>query len=678
MNMTINFVRGWRALVGALCLAAALLGAARARADQGDPPEVEAQRLVHLLGYVAADYGGAVENGAVIAQGEYDEQIALAAEGARIAAHIQGAVPGGRRLDLAGEVGKLRGLLDSKAPAADVAALIHTLRAEIVGAFRIEEAPPSAPDTDRAARLYAEHCTTCHGESGRADTARAATFTPRPANFHDPERGEALTPVRVASTIRFGVPGTAMVPFTFLTDEDRWDLAFFVAGLRHAGAPPAKGAPGYTLAELAARSDADLRGELRAAGVPREREDAVLADLRLRAPYEDRAGRTPLGLARLKLDRARVSVARGDRDAARGHLIDAYLEGIEPAEAPLRAADAELARALEDRTMALRGRFEAGAAPAEIDREIEALLRDITRAEALISPSAAPRTFASTAISSAGIILREGVEAALLIAALLGLASQAGLSDRRRFIHLGWSTAVVLGVLTWFVSSRLITVSGARRELIEGVTALLAAAVLFYVSYSLVARREVARWMRFLKEQISPRKAALSLFGVSLLAAYREAFETVLFYQALLASDASASAALVGAAGGALILVAMVTAYTRAGRFAPPQLFFRLSSYLLYGLAIVFIGQGLAALQMAGKVPVHPVSLPTVPALGLFPTLETLGGQLLLIGLAVLGMVVQRRQEPMGGSPGKPGSDPRPPSEKPSTPPAGVAPDGVA
>ncbi|MCC6556723.1 MAG: cytochrome c, partial [Polyangiaceae bacterium] len=394
--MTINFARALRALAWALCLAAVVLGTARARADQGDPPEIEAQRLVHLLGYIAADYGVAVQDGAVIAQAEYDEQLSLASEGAAIAARIQAAVPGGRAVDLAGGVRELRALLDRKAQAADVAASAASLRAEIIGAFRIEQAPRSAPDAARGGALFAEHCATCHGATGRADTARAATLTPRPANFHDPERGEALTAARVVGTIRFGVPGTSMVPFTFLDEAQRWDLAFFVTGLRHAGAVPAHGAPGYTLAELATRPDSDLRAELRAAGIPADREAAVLADLRLRAPFEDRAGRTPLGAARVKIDRARVAVARGDRDAARGSLIDAYLEGIEPAEAPVRAADAALARALEDRFLTLRARLEAGAPPAEIDAALASLLGDITRAEALISPSAAPRTFAST------------------------------------------------------------------------------------------------------------------------------------------------------------------------------------------------------------------------------------------------------------------------------------------
>jgi high-affinity iron transporter len=149
--------------------------------------------------------------------------------------------------------------------------------------------------------------------------------------------------------------------------------------------------------------------------------------------------------------------------------------------------------------------------------------------------------------------------------------------------------------------------------------------------------------MAFLRERVTRRRAAATLLGVSFLAAYREAFETVLFYQALLASGAPPSAAFVGAAGGAVVLVAIVLAYSRAGRFAPPQTFFRISGHLLYALTVVFAGQGIAALQATGVVPLHPVPGPTVPAIGLFPTVETLAVQLLLLGLAVVGWLAGRR-----------------------------------
>jgi high-affinity iron transporter len=107
----------------------------------------------------------------------------------------------------------------------------------------------------------------------------------------------------------------------------------------------------------------------------------------------------------------------------------------------------------------------------------------------------------------------------------------------------------------------------------------------------------------------------------------------------------------VGAAAGAVVLVVVVLAYTRAGRFAPPQVFFRVSSYLLYGLAIVFIGQGIAALQVAGAAPAHRIGLPSVPFLGFHPTIETISAQLLLIMLAVVAYVWSKRQA--GEGPGR-------------------------
>jgi high-affinity iron transporter len=144
------------------------------------------------------------------------------------------------------------------------------------------------------------------------------------------------------------------------------------------------------------------------------------------------------------------------------------------------------------------------------------------------------------------------------------------------------------------------------------------------------------------------------LFGVSLLAAYREAFETVLFYQAMFASGGSVFAAFVGAVVGAVALVILVMLYTRAGKFAPPQVFFRVSSYLLYALAVIFAGQGVAALQMAGAAPAHRLGLPTISFLGFYPTVETILAQFVLIGLAVGAYVWNKRpSDPTAAAPAR-------------------------
>ena len=616
-----------------------------ASADQGDGPDVEAQRLAHLMSYIAADYGGSVSRGAVTSQAEYDEQVSLLREATAIAGRLDAAPkPQPTTVKLLEMVSAVAKKVDAKADPTEVAADAVKARTASLAAFGISEAPKELPNPVRGKNLFAEHCADCHGPAGAGDGPKAKGLDPKPANYLNEDMAERLSPARVAATIRFGVSGTAMVPFSFLSEEDRYSLAFHVLSLRHSKVDPDPAGPAYGLSYLATHTDAELTADLKAAGVPEARIPAVMSDLRRRAAFEDRGSGSSLTIARGKVERARAAIAAGDRKSARALLIDAYLEGIEPSEPVIRAQDAALAATIEELYGSLRTGLESSRTDAELTNGIDALARELARAEALAADKQATRGFGATAFSSGAIVLREGVEAALLIAALLGLARQAGLEKRRRFVHLGWASAVVMGALTWLVSARLVTISGARRELIEGVTALLAMAVLFYVSYSLLAKREVARWMKFLREQVSPGRAALSLFGVAFLAAYREAFETVLFYQALLASNAPVGAALVGALAGAVVLVVLVLAYSRAGRFTPPQVFFRISSYLLYGMAVVFAGQGIAALQTIGVIPLHPIGNFRLAALGVFPTVETWAAQLVLVGAAVAAYVLGKKQ----------------------------------
>jgi high-affinity iron transporter len=643
MNMKIGFVRGWMIHLALLTLSLAWAGRALA---SGPTTEIEAQRLVHVLGYVAGDYGGAVAGGAVTNEAEYAEQLSLLAEGERIAQALASAP--GAPAELASTVGEVHKLVQAKADAAEVTRATRALQDQVKKTFKVAEAPTQPPDATRGKALYGQRCASCHGDSGRGDTPLAAQLKPPPMNFQDPNVAEGLSPFRVFTTVRFGIEGTAMAPMPDLSDAERWSVAFYVTALRHIGATMAE-APAHSLTELATRSDGDLQQELRAAGADEAKLAAMLAELRVKAPYAAHEG--SLAIARAKLEQARAALAEGHRDKARSLVVDAYLDGIEPAEGSLRAHAPALTHALEERFRTLRSGLQRGDDTAALNRSIEETLQEVARAEVALDEAARGESFTTTALKSASILLREGVEAALLLAALLGLATQAGLADKRRFVHFGWAVAVAAGVVTWVVSSRLIAISGANREMIEGATALLAAAVLFYVSYSLIAKREVARWMAFLREQISPRKAAISLFGVAFLAVYREAFETVLFYQALLAQNASKAATLVGVAGATVALVVLIIGYTRAGRFAPPQVFFRVSSYLLYGLAVVFVGQGIAALQTVGVVPIHVVPLPGVSALGVFPTVETYTAQITLIAAAVIGAYVGKRAAPSGSAP---------------------------
>jgi high-affinity iron transporter len=219
------------------------------------------------------------------------------------------------------------------------------------------------------------------------------------------------------------------------------------------------------------------------------------------------------------------------------------------------------------------------------------------------------------------------------------------------WLHSGWMVALLAGALTWVVSSKLIAISGAQRELTEGITALISAGLLLYVGFWLHNKAHAARWSQFIRGQMKSALGGRTLFGIALvsfLAVYREVFETALFYQALWAQSegASQTAVLGGLALGAAALVLLAWVISRFSLRLPLGLFFGVSSVLMAVLAVVFAGQGVAALAEAGKLHTYPLDLPSVPLLGIYPNLQGIGLQLALIAVVVIGFLVTRTRRP--------------------------------
>jgi high-affinity iron transporter len=246
------------------------------------------------------------------------------------------------------------------------------------------------------------------------------------------------------------------------------------------------------------------------------------------------------------------------------------------------------------------------------------------------------------------ILLREGLEAVLVLAAIFAFLGKAGRPDAKRYVHAGWIGALVLGALTWLVSSEVISISGANREVTEGVTALIASAMLLYVGFWLHDKAHADAWQKFINTQVGgalSKGTVWTLATVSFLAVYREIFETVLFYEAL-ASQAGPEghgALLGGVATGAIALAAVTWAILRWSVRLPLGPFFKGSALLLAFLAVVFTGQGIAALQEASWIGVHPLGSLRIPMLGVFPTIQTLAGQVAVAAVIVLGLWWTRR-----------------------------------
>jgi high-affinity iron transporter len=250
---------------------------------------------------------------------------------------------------------------------------------------------------------------------------------------------------------------------------------------------------------------------------------------------------------------------------------------------------------------------------------------------------------------SLGLLFREGMEAMLVIVALAAGTRGAGRIGRSRDIYAGAGAAIVASVvLAWAVKN---LISDDASDTLEGVFQIFAAATLFYVSSWLTSKGQSDRWLKFINHKIESAERStipgIALGLTAFLAVMREGAETIVFFQALTSGATEAAERHAVAAGIGVAILALAIAFVvirRAADRIPIGIFFRATSVLLYAMAIIFVGQGIASLQEATRVSATFVDyVPTIPMLGVFPTIESLGAQALLLLLAAAAVFAPRR-----------------------------------
>ena len=603
--------------------------------------EEQARTVVHMLDYVSVDYPVFVKDGLVLDPAEYAEQQEFALQVATLLEALP-KVGGGN--DLVAEAHKLRERIAQKADGMEVSALAKALRGDVIKAYGVAVAPKQLPDLAQGSALYVAHCSTCHGPTGLGDGPQAKDLQPAPRNFHDASAMEVRSPFGLYNTITLGVEGTSMLGYGALTDAERWDLAFYVAGvgsrsdvIERGGELWDKGQGKDQFTDLRALVTAIPLEVRQEHGTDRE---AVLAYLVAHPEAVKVSAPSPLAITRSQLQAALVAYRNGDPATARQLSISAYLEGFELIEAPLDNVDAPLRKEAEREMMALRSTIGSNAPVDSVAASIGRINLLLDRADEKLSGDALSTTAAF--VSSLLILLREGLEAILVLAAIIALVMKTGRRDALVWIHAGWITALVLGFFTWLVARYVLGISGASREMTEGITALLAAAMLLYVGYWLHNKSNSKAWHSFIREKVDSalgKSTLWTLAGISFLAVYRELFEIILFYETLLSqAGPSGQHAVLGGIGVAVVLLAIIGgAILKFSVRLPIGPFFAATAGLLALMAIVFAGNGVAALQEAGVLHATMVRFISVPLLGIHATAQGLIMQGIVLVLVVGG-----------------------------------------
>ncbi|MBC3422004.1 cytochrome c/FTR1 family iron permease [Pseudomonas sp. RW3S2] len=599
---------------------------------QAEAP-AEATKALHLLDYIGADYPPTVHDGKVVDEGEYREQ----QEFSGVLAELVKGLPANPERDaLEQGVQALRQTIEQRQDGGAVAHQARQLGARLAVAYEVSQAPVITPDPARGAALYAQNCSICHGDSGAGDGPAGVGLEPAPANLREAQRLDQLSLFDLYNTLGLGIEGTEMPSFADQLDErQRWDVAAYIASFT-ADPQAAKGDKTWNIADLARQTPAEVGAN--------EGADAVAAFRAQRAqpPQVKRGPAQLLEYTSSTLDKSLAAYREGDHDQAYDLSVAAYLEGFELVESSLDNIDAQVRKDTERSLMAYRQSLQDGL-PAEqaAQRLAEAKVKLEQAAKLLGSDGL---SWSLSYISGLLILLREGLEAILVLAAILAFLRNTGQQSAVRSVNIGWGLALVAGFATWALAAYVIDVGGAQRELLEGCTALFAAVMVLWLGVWMHDRRHAAAWQDYIKSSLL---SGGGRFGFALLAffsVYRELFEVILFYETLWlqAGPAGHQAVLAGGATALVLLVGLAWVILRGSAKLPLSLFFSINAALLCALSVVFAGHGVKALQEAGVLGTRPVPFFEFDWLGIHADAYSLSAQAVAL-LAIVALYGRSR-----------------------------------
>lgn len=557
--------------------------------------QTKIKQIAQLAEYVGVDYVAAVGNGEILDPDEYQEMTEFSHVIIEQAGQLSSQT---NEFDtVKAQAKSLHTAIANKASVVDVRAASSALRESLLTFMPQLSLPTSLLPVEQTKSLFATNCSMCHGQSGQGDGPLAKNLSPEPTNFTDKERATNRSLMGLFDAVSNGIDDTPMVAFTQFNEQQRWSLAFYVGSLAFKDVQkPQNVEQNITASQIVNLNPAQL-----SAGQS-EAQAHYVKWLRGNPEQLFSANKNPITVTRTQLLAAQAAHAKGNYSQASDLAISAYLDGFELVENNLNAYDETLRKNIEVQLMNLRQTFKNEKDTAVVAEKVSAALTQLAKADSMLNET--KLTDGALLSASLIILLREGLEALLVIIALMTVLIKTKRQDALKYVHVGWVTALIAGGLTWAAAQTLIEISGASREVMEGAGALFAAVILLYVGVWMHSKTSAQQWQKYIKDNIDKRLESGTLWGLaglSFIAVYREVFETVLFYQSLLtqSSPAQYSSIASGFAIAVAILAIITWVLIKYSIKLPVAKFFAITTYLLFALSFVLMGKAVIALQEA-------------------------------------------------------------------------------
>jgi high-affinity iron transporter len=579
--------------------------------------ESKIKKIVMMMNIVTKEYEEGIVDGKIAIAAEYEEsQVFLEQAEDRFKR-----LPAPREniediKSIAARFTDLTQKIKNKVDIEEVRPLINGINSGLMKtyAIKISQTPIEPVSLQNGKTIFTNKCSVCHGITGKGDGPLAMQFDPAPAVLADPNLTGDDNTVAYDNfqVISVGIANTGMIGWADnLSESEIWDVTYYIRTF----------------------SNENVK-------LPVINGKVASAD----SPSEDDGGKqaaNTIAQVRVLLDTSLEKFKAGaDIDETADIAFDAYLT-YEKIEAGLISKRKELGLRLESSFSRYRAEIKRQAEFSHVEKIHAGIHEDLTQALQILQEEIG---FSGLFIQSFSIIVREGFEAILIIAALIAFLIKSRNRDKLKSIYTGVTLGIIGSFLTAYIVHEVLHLSIASQELLEGWIMLFAVVVLFWVSYWLVSKIEAEKWQSYITQKMKTAVStgsAFALGGVAFLSVYREGFETVLFYKALYLYAGDGTEGIVpGFLVGCAVLSLVFYLINKAGVRVPIKWFFAFTSVFLYYMAFTFMGKGLHELQMGQTLSMTPATFaPEISWLGMYPTWETMIGQGVLVLAYVFALV---------------------------------------
>ena len=571
------------------------------------------KKIIMMLNIGAKEFEEGVKDGKVVVAPEYEESQIFLQQATERYSKISEKIKNEKELNkISPHFPKLLEMINNKADSQKVWDKVNILNSELMKTFEIEinKTPITPVSLENGKNIFEKNCSSCHGLTGNGDGPMAKNLTPSPAKLSDPKltgdkNTEAYDNFEV---INVGIANTGMKAWAGTLSEGQiWDVTYYIRTFSNNNVR----LPSVNQEVTTIENNSDSKNT-----------EQVVSEVR-----------------KLVL-KSYDQFEKGKIENAAESAFDAYMT-YEKIESNLISQDKPLGVKLESAFSDYRGEIKRGAPLQDIKKLHNTILLDLSKAEELLKDKVG---FSGLFLQSFSIIVREGFEAILIIAALIAFLRKSKNESSIKTIHIGVIVGILGSFLTAYVVHELLHLNMASQELLEGWIMLVSVVILFWVSYWLVSNIDNKKWQKYINTKMHEALSkgnTFTLSAVAFISVYREGFETVLFYKALFLYAGKTTGGIVpGFVAGCIVLAGVFYLVNHLGMRIPIKWFFGFTSVLLYYMAFTFMGKGIHELQMGEQFSLTAVEfLPSISWLGMYPTWETFIGQAILFLLFIFALV---------------------------------------